>query len=92
MGRKPMGNKARRINQNLTELNIMKLSELIAKVGEGNIKAQWIDESFTDIKTNKKGETKITFRTTEATANEYAFDLSKMKKRGLVIWFPVDKM
>lgn len=70
----------------------MKLSELITKVGDENIKAQWIDESFTNIKTNKKGVTKVTFETTEATANEYAFDLSKMKKRGLVIWLPVDKL
>ena len=69
----------------------MKLSELIAKVGDENITCQWVDQSFTEIKTNKKNVTKITIQTDAINANEY-FDLSKMKTRGLIIWLPVDKI
>ncbi len=70
----------------------MELSKYITQIGEEKLKCQWIDQSFTDIKTNKKGLTKVTFETNVITANEYAFDLSKMKMRGMVIWIPVDEM
>jgi len=68
------------------------LIDLINKVGQENITCQWVQDSLLESKTNKKGVTKITFETDAITTNELMFGGEKAKKRGLVIWLPVDKI
>jgi len=36
--------------------------------------------------------TKLTVETNAVTTNEFMFNGEKMKRRGLIIWMPVDKL
>ncbi len=68
----------------------MKLSELIAHVGDDNIQVQGLNSSFVrgTVKT-KDGE--ITF----ATDREKVMALcgvGEQKYRGMIIWLPIDKL
>ena len=68
---------------NQTNVNI---SELVQQVGLENIRVQYIDESMTDISTNKRSVSKVTFETNALSATEVAIGLPKMC--GLVLWIP----
>jgi hypothetical protein len=62
------------------------ISELVQQVGLENIRVQYIDESMTDISTNKRSVSKVTFETNALSATEVAIGLPKMC--GLVLWIP----
>lgn len=62
----------------------MKMSELIAAVGDDKIKFQNLDQSATDLNYTAKSGTKITFGTKQP------IDLKGTKDLGLVIWLPRD--
>lgn len=68
------------------------LIDIINKVGLENITCQWIDQSLVNSSTNKKVVTKLTVETNAVTTNEFMFNGEKMKRRGLIIWMPVDKL
>ena len=66
----------------------MKLSELIAAVGDGNVKFQNLLSDAHTIDKTKHG-TKITFYTDGVQAEELlGGDSSKTKNVGLVLWLP----
>lgn len=56
------------------------LSELIAKIGDANIRAQPLDMCATHLSLGKGGVTKVTFGT------EVPFGLNGLEKFGLVLW------
>lgn len=67
----------------------MKLSELIAQIGDENVTVQKLSDSITGtVSTNKQGVTKITFGTKEITCG----DLLVGTKIGLIVWIPTDKL
>jgi hypothetical protein len=68
----------------------MKLSELIAHVGDEHIKIQNVLDSATEVKMRKGGDTQITFLTNAITATEVA--LNSTSKVGLVIWLPKERL
>lgn len=63
----------------------MKLSELIAKYGDENIKFQSLDSSFIEAKMSK-GHNKITFGTNAS------FNHKGMIELGIVVWMDRDKV
>lgn len=69
----------------------MKLSELITAVGDENIRLQRVDESMTNISTNKKGISKVTFETDAVSAGDFMGD-NIAPMHGLIIWLPRDKL
>lgn len=58
----------------------MKLSELIAKVGDENVQFQNLDNDIVRLNTKSGGKSEITFGTRAATT------LNGTQKLGLVIW------
>lgn len=68
----------------------MRLSELIAVVGDEHIQMQNLLESMDEIRQMKNGDTKISFFTNQITATEVAQHAAK--KVGLVIWLPRDRI
>jgi hypothetical protein len=71
----------------------MKLSELLARVGDERLSFQMLSHSVTNVTDGKKGG-KITFGTTSENAQElmrhFAFGY-KPKVTGIVVWVPTDK-
>lgn len=67
----------------------MKLSELIAHVGDENIQIQNVLNCADSVNLSK-GVTKITFGTNAISALDVMNDT--VKKVGLVIWLPKDRM
>jgi hypothetical protein len=67
----------------------MKLSDLIAAVGDENVVLQNLDIDAASIDKTKDG-TKITFYTGAIQAEEYL--TGKPKKLGLVVWLPRDRV
>jgi hypothetical protein len=68
----------------------MKLSELIAEIGDANVEAQFLSECLTGKqKSLKGGGTQVSF----VTASASVMDLidPKSPKIGVVIWLPRDK-
>ena len=68
----------------------MKLSELIAHVGDEHIQVQNVLDCADSITMRKTGEAMITFGTTAINATEVA--LNKVEKVGLVIWLPKNRL
>ena len=68
----------------------MKLSDLIAHVGDGHIQLQNLLDSAQGVQQMKNGDTKISFFTNQITATEVATGTTK--KLGLVIWLPRDRL
>lgn len=68
----------------------MKLSELIQYVGDENITMQRVDQFIAARLKKKTGDVEITFATKETTVDELMG--RRPKKRGLIIWLPVDRI
>jgi hypothetical protein len=68
----------------------MKLSEIIAAVGDEHIQLQNLLDSTASIQMMKNGDTKISFFTGQITATEVMNGTAK--KLGLVIWLPWDRL
>lgn len=68
----------------------LKLSELIAVVGDDNIKLQNLLESLDSATTTKKNGTKLSFFTDQITPTEIMRGTQTVV--GLVIWLPKDKV
>ena len=66
----------------------MKLSDLIKKIGNKNIKVQILSSCISYCSTNNKNVTTVTFRTTEANTT----DIMKDKKEALICWVDKDKL
>lgn len=62
----------------------MKLSELIATIGDDVVQFQNLDESATDLNYSAKSGSKITFGTHQR------IGLDGTEKLGLVLWLPRD--
>lgn len=62
------------------------ITELCRRVGDDNIKLQRLFESISNVRTNKRGDTSITFQTNQITATDFVNDNPKMV--GFVIWMP----
>ena len=63
----------------------MKLSELITRIGDENVIFQLLADSTTNVNTNKKGVSLITFATDQTNATAVLHDDGKI---GFVVWFP----
>ena len=68
----------------------MKMSELIATVGDENVRFQNLDQDAHTIDKTKHG-TKISFYTDAIQAEELLGN-GKTKKIGLVVWLPRDRV
>jgi hypothetical protein len=68
----------------------MKMSELIATVGDEDVRFQNLDQDAHTIDKTKHG-TKIAFYTDAIQAEELLGD-GKTKKIGLVVWLPRDRV
>lgn len=62
----------------------MKLSELIAAVGDDNVMFQNLDNDIVRLNTKSSGQSEITFGTTAATT------LNGTQRLGLVVWLDRD--
>ena len=70
----------------------MKLSELIALVGDDNIMVQNIHESCLNATVVMGGRaTRLTIDTNQVTPTDLLFP-KNAKKRGIILWMPVDKL
>jgi hypothetical protein len=67
----------------------VRLSELIAAIGDDNVAFQMLDECALKVDGNATSA-KITFGTNEVRARDLLND--QMPKCGLVLWLPRDKM
>lgn len=70
----------------------MKLSELIAAVGDANIKVQRVDSSMKRVDTNAKGVTTLQLVTDQVCANDFFQGAPPPKMHGLLIWIPREKI
>jgi hypothetical protein len=66
----------------------MKLSKLIETVGDENVLIQPLANCLTASKTNRKGETTISFVTKAIDTNDIMYGGDKSKMIGLVVWIP----
>lgn len=64
----------------------MTLTEVLSKIGDENIKLQFIDQSMTNFSENKK-EAKVTF----ATEKQHRPTFMGGSKMGIVVWVDADK-
>lgn len=69
----------------------MKISELIAAVGDENVRFQNLNNDAWGIDKTSKG-TKITFYTDGVQAEEFLAGSGTTKNIGLVVWLPRDKV
>ncbi len=67
------------------------LSDLILFVGDENVKIQYIGTALKEAKTNKKGETTISFWTKAVTTNEIMRPTDESNV-GIVMWIPKGKI
>lgn len=67
------------------------LSGLIQFVGDENVKIQYLSQALKEAKTNKKGETTITFFTKAANTNDLVRPLDD-SNIGIVMWIPKKKI
>ena len=63
----------------------MKLSELIAKIGDENVKFQILQNALSGISLGKDGDSKVTFFTNAITPSDV---MQSKGKVGLVVWIP----
>ena len=63
----------------------MKLSELIAKIGDENVKFQILQNALSGISLGKEGDSKVTFFTDAITPSDVMQNKGKV---GIVIWIP----
>ncbi len=61
----------------------MKLSELISKIGDANIQVQFLDNCLSNIQTNKRGVSRVTFDTKAINATQIATDTDMV---GIILW------
>jgi len=69
----------------------MGIIELLQRVGERNVKAQLLSVAMTNISTNKRGVTRITFESEgeeTLTANEVGH--GNARNVGVVLWIPAE--
>ena len=64
----------------------MKLSEMIAKYGDDDVKFQNLDDCAIDLNYTAKSGTRITFGT------DVPINLQGTKELGFVVWFDRDKI
>lgn len=67
----------------------MTIVTLLEQVGLENVQVQPLASSMCDIKSLKKGGTKITFITDQQTPTDF---MMKTGKVGLILWLPHDKL
>jgi hypothetical protein len=63
----------------------MKLSELILKIGDENVKFQILQNALSGISLGKDGDSKVTFFTNAITPSDV---MQSKGKVGLVVWIP----
>jgi hypothetical protein len=63
----------------------MKLSELIAKIGDDKVKFQILQNALSGISLGKDGDSKVTFFTNAITPSDV---MQSKGKVGLVVWIP----
>jgi hypothetical protein len=63
----------------------MKLSQLIAKIGDENVKFQILQNALSGISLGKEGDSKVTFFTDAITPSDVMQNKGKV---GLVVWIP----
>ena len=63
----------------------MKLSQLIAKIGDENVKFQILQNALAGISLGKEGDSKVTFFTDAITPSDVMQNKGKV---GLVVWIP----
>jgi hypothetical protein len=66
--------------------NPLSIVDLINGVGVDNVRVQFLDQAITNINTNKKGESNVTFGTKEITATEIA--VGQSRQMALILWMP----
>lgn len=66
----------------------MSFSKLLSTIGDGNIKVQLLTDCFREAKTNKKGETNITFGTDVVHTNDLMYGGDKSSYTGVIVWLP----
>lgn len=66
----------------------MNLVELIQRVGVDNVKFQPLAQAITNITTNKRGESTVSFATKLLTATEVATGTARHE--AFVLWMPAD--
>jgi hypothetical protein len=66
------------------------LSEIVAAIGDDNIRLQSLASSITKATTKKNGDTTLTFLTNQVTASELM--QGTPERTGLVIWLPTAQM
>lgn len=76
-------NLIKKLTPSINENGIVRLLE---KIGEENIRCQFISQSMKKITMDKKGESTISFYTQEMSPSTIN------KKVGLVVWFDKDKL
>lgn len=66
----------------------LSLFALIEAVGVDNIRVQNLLQSMTDIRTDKRGDSKVTFGTDQINATQVATNTTRMM--GIILWLPKD--
>lgn len=66
----------------------MKLSELIAKIGDENVTFQILQNALSGISLGKEGDSKVTFFTKAITPSDI---MQSKGKIGIVVWVPREK-
>jgi hypothetical protein len=68
----------------------MTLTELLLQVGDENLQFQNLLNSLVDIKTNRKGISKVTFETNAISCSDVVAGCPE--KTALVVWIPKSKI
>jgi hypothetical protein len=68
----------------------MKLSQLIAEIGDDNVEFQLLSSCMTGNQKQRKGHVEITFATPAVSLIDLVSD--KCPKMGFVVWLPADKV
>ena len=66
----------------------MSFSKLLSIIGDGNLKIQRLSDCLREAKTNKKGETNITFGTDVIHTNDLMYGGEKTPYVGVIVWLP----
>lgn len=61
--------------------------DLLTRCGEEKLRVQFVGPSMTNITTNKRGESRITFATDQLTANDVMGGTGMM---GIIVWVPAE--
>ena len=67
----------------------MSFSKLLSRIGDSNLKIQLLKDCLREAKTNKKGETNITFGTEVVHTNDLMYGGEKAPYTGVIVWLPI---